>query len=131
MAFRWPAKDGPLIVVFGSSKAPLINKQQQKNNVKVGPPLTKFSGSVHVIFSWATNNLGVTILKLIFIFQPKHTLWVLKRTVSVRWLFSAHIVHMFKLMDKEIIVILRSTFFLSVPKLVLQWRGGWGVGEYM
>ena len=40
MAFRWRAEEGPLIVVF------LISK---KKLVKVGPPLTKLSGSAHVI----------------------------------------------------------------------------------
>ena len=38
--------------------------------------------------------------KIIFlIFQPKHMLWVLKRTISPK--------RMFKLMDKKIIAILR------------------------
>ena len=41
MAFCWLADDGPLIVVFGSS-LPSSNK-----NVKVGPPLIKFSESAH------------------------------------------------------------------------------------
>ena len=44
MAFRWRADDGPLIVIFGSSH-PSSTKKQQKNVVKVRPPLTKFSGS--------------------------------------------------------------------------------------
>ena len=41
MAFRWRANDGPLTVVIGSSP------HQLKQKVKVGPPLTKFSGSAH------------------------------------------------------------------------------------
>ena len=45
MAFRWWADDGPLIVVFGSS---LPSSSTKKSVVKVGPPLTKFYGSVHV-----------------------------------------------------------------------------------
>ena len=41
MAFRWWADDSPLIVVLGSNK-------RKKNVVKVGPPLTKLSGTAHV-----------------------------------------------------------------------------------
>ena len=43
MAFRWWVDDGPLIVVFWIIP-PLIN---YKNVIKVGPPLTKLSGSAH------------------------------------------------------------------------------------
>ena len=46
-AFRWRADDDPLIVVLGSS-LPSSTKQEKKNVVKVGPPLTKPSGSAHV-----------------------------------------------------------------------------------
>ena len=45
MAFRWRAVDGPLVVVFWI--LPLI--KLKKNVVKVGPPLTKHSGSAHAI----------------------------------------------------------------------------------
>ena len=43
MAFRWRADDGPLIVVLGSS----LPSSTKKKVVKVGPPLTTFSGSAH------------------------------------------------------------------------------------
>ena len=46
MAFRWRADDGLLIVVLGSS---LPSSTRKKNNVKIGPPLTKLSGSAHDI----------------------------------------------------------------------------------
>ena len=53
MVLCWRANDDPLIVVFGSS-LPLSTKKKKKkkkrkNVVKVGPPLTKLSGSAHVI----------------------------------------------------------------------------------
>ena len=44
------ADDGPLIVVFGSSlptSTKKKKKKKKKNIVKVGPPLTKHSGSAH------------------------------------------------------------------------------------
>ena len=44
MAFRWRADDGPLKVGHGSSLPPSTLKT---NVVKVGPPLTKLSGSAH------------------------------------------------------------------------------------
>ena len=43
MAFRWRAEVGLFIVVFGFSLT-----YQLKKVVKVGPPLTKLSGSTHV-----------------------------------------------------------------------------------
>ena len=46
MAFCWWADDGQLIVEFGSSHHS-SNKKQTKNVAKVGPLLTKFSGSAH------------------------------------------------------------------------------------
>ena len=52
MVFRWWADDGPYIVTFGSS-IPSSKKQQQKNIIKFGQPLTKNSGSVHVF--WLRN----------------------------------------------------------------------------
>ena len=47
--------------------------------------------------------------KIIFLFQPKYILWVLKRTVS----FFEHPKHMLKLIGKKIFTILRSkTLFI-------------------
>ena len=46
--FRWQADDGPLIVVFRSS-LPSSIKKNTKTPVKVGTPLTKWSGSGHAI----------------------------------------------------------------------------------
>ena len=46
MAFRWRADDGPLIYLDPPSPHQL-KKQNKKNVVKVGPPLTKLSGSAH------------------------------------------------------------------------------------
>ena len=43
MTFRWRPNDGPLILAFGSS----LPHKLKKKVVKVGPPLTKFSGSGH------------------------------------------------------------------------------------
>ena len=53
MAFRWRASDGLFIVVLESSlpPSPVTKKQQQQQQkpvVKVGPHLTKLSGSAHV-----------------------------------------------------------------------------------
>ena len=53
MAFRWRAHDGPLIVVLGSSLPSSTKKKTKKNVVKVGPPLTKLSGSAHGQFNLA------------------------------------------------------------------------------
>ena len=44
MAFRWLANVGPFIAVFGSSIPSSTSKK-----IKFGPPLTKFSGSAHVL----------------------------------------------------------------------------------
>ena len=52
MVISWRANDGPLKVVFGSSLPSLTKKEIMiiiKNVVKVGPPLTKLSGSAHVV----------------------------------------------------------------------------------
>ena len=46
MAFHWRVDDGPLIVELGYS-FPHQLKNKTKNVVKVGPPLTKLSGSAH------------------------------------------------------------------------------------
>ena len=43
MAFCWRADDDPLIVVLGA----FLPSSKKKNVVKVGPPLTKLSGSAH------------------------------------------------------------------------------------
>ena len=43
----WWADDGPLLVLFGSS----IPSSTKKNSVRVGPTLTKLSGSAHVSLS--------------------------------------------------------------------------------
>ena len=43
MTFRWRPDDSPLMVVLGSS----LPSSTKKKVVKVGPPLTKLSGSVH------------------------------------------------------------------------------------
>ena len=57
MAFRWRAHDGPLKVVLGSSLPSSTKKKKRKNKnkivVKVGPPLTKLSGSAHGQFNLA------------------------------------------------------------------------------
>ena len=44
MAFCWQSDDGPFIVLFGSSMP-----SSPKENIKFGPPLTKLSGSAHVL----------------------------------------------------------------------------------
>ena len=78
MAFRWWANDGrQLIVVFGSSHQ-LKNKQK---NVKVGPPLTKLSGSAHV-----ASRLPILFVKLlsfghIFLIIPA----CIRRYVGIHW----------------------------------------------
>ena len=48
MAFRWRADDGPIKAVFGSSIPPSTNKKKKKKK-KIGPPLTKLSGSAHAM----------------------------------------------------------------------------------
>ena len=45
---NWLTDDGPFIVLFGAP-AP---HQLKKNVVKVGPPLTKFSGLAHGLCVW-------------------------------------------------------------------------------
>ena len=47
LAFPWRPDDGPLILAFGSS----LPHQLKKYVVKVGHPLTKFSGSGYVSMS--------------------------------------------------------------------------------
>ena len=62
MVFRWRAEDGPLIVVLGSSLPSSTKKKKKKKNiVKVGPPLTKLSGSAHaIIFPYRHTNPTIT-----------------------------------------------------------------------
>ena len=43
---RWRVDDGPLLMVFGSLD-PLPSSTKTKQNVRVGSPLTKFSGYAH------------------------------------------------------------------------------------
>ena len=57
MAFCWRAHDGSLIVVLGSP-SPHQLKNKKKNGVKVGPHLTKLSGSVHVSLAEPTVLMG-------------------------------------------------------------------------
>ena len=49
MVFRWQAIDGPLIVVkwYLDPSSPHQLGKRGKNVIKVGPPLTKLSGSAH------------------------------------------------------------------------------------
>ena len=53
MAFCWRADDDPLRVILGppsstkNKKQKKTKKKKRKKVVKVGPPLTKFSGSAH------------------------------------------------------------------------------------
>ena len=47
-----------------------------------------------------------SVFSFFFISHPKHMLWVLKRTVSMRWF--EHPKHMLKLMGMKIITILGS-----------------------
>ena len=52
------------------------------------------------------------VLKIIFLIsQPKHMIWVLKRTFSMKRFFQSH-KHMLKLMGKEINAILGVQTFL-------------------
>ena len=53
--------------------------------------------------------------------SPRHMLWVLKRTVSMRRFFE-HPEHMFKLMDKKIITFLRKLFFLNWLYALDKWH---------
>ena len=43
MAFRWPADDGLLLMVFGSPTPHLLKKKSCRG----GTPLTRLSGSAH------------------------------------------------------------------------------------
>ena len=65
MVFRWRADDGRLIVVFGSSHLSSTKKKKQKKkkkkHVKVGPPLTKFSGSAHAYCAVGCSEIFVEV----------------------------------------------------------------------
>ena len=50
---------------------------------------------------------------MFFISHPKHVLWVLKRTVSMRRFFFEHPKHMLRLLGKNKMPILRSKFLLN------------------
>ena len=52
MAFRWRADGGPLIVVPASTLPSSTKQKQTKKVVKVGPPLTKLSGSALLLSSF-------------------------------------------------------------------------------
>ena len=54
LAFCWRAGDGPLIVVFDHFPT---NNNKKNNVVKVGPPLTKLSGSTHP----AVTHISITL----------------------------------------------------------------------
>ena len=56
--------------------------------------------------------------------QPKHMLWVLKRTVSLRLFFRAPKTYA-KKMDKKIIAILRQLFLLNWPTWMVFWVNRW------
>ena len=61
MAFHWWADDGLLIGIHGSSLSLSTKKtQKHKNVVKVGPPLTKLSGS-------ANGHCAMTVRKTFFL----------------------------------------------------------------
>ena len=74
--------------------------------------------SLPYLFLYMINRPPDKSVYLIIIFfvisQPKHMLWVLKRTVSLR-----HPKHMFKLMDKKIIAISRAQKF-CLSKLMMR-----------
>ena len=61
MAFVWPAVDGPLIVVFGSFLPSSNKKTKTKKPVKVGPPLTKLSGSAHGYLNYSATVLEMQV----------------------------------------------------------------------
>ena len=78
-----------------------------------GPDSRKVEKSLKMsTFGYNFNDKSVPIDKSVhsknnlLISQPKHMLWVLKRTVSMRGSFE-HQKHMFKLIDEKIITLLR------------------------
>ena len=62
MAFRWQADDVLVILVFGDS-LPLSNNNNNKT-VKVGPPLTKHSGSAHVVGKTYLGHLWLQLMSV-------------------------------------------------------------------
>ena len=60
--------------------------------------------TVSTILLYRPPDKSVYWTTIFFIFHPKHMLWVLKRTVSMRHMFK----HMFKLLGKNIFTILHS-----------------------
>ena len=71
LAFRWRADDGPLIVLFGPTHSS-STKKRKKNVIKVGPPLTKFSGTAHEVsnafpFAHLLQKKNLTVIRLNFI----------------------------------------------------------------
>ena len=67
MSFRWRADDGPLIVYLDPPSPYQLennNKRKRKNVLKVGPPLTKLSGSAH---NWAYHGGAHVLHSLIYI----------------------------------------------------------------
>ena len=71
--------------------------------------------SLNKLFTYSNSGLQIRVhtRKLFFFIpQPKHMLWVLKRTVSMRRFFLAP-KNMFKLMHKKIFAILRKLFLLN------------------
>ena len=65
MAVRWQADDAPLLVVLGTSLPPSTKTKV----VRVGPPLTKLSGST---MKYAHNGNRIFMAQWIFFF---HSLW--------------------------------------------------------
>ena len=55
--------------------------------------LVAFLGLFDIQFRHPDKSVYLKIIFLILIFQPKHMLWVLKRTVSLRWFFWAPKTH--------------------------------------
>ena len=73
MAFRWQADDGPVIVVFGSS---LPSSTKKKKVIKVGPLLTKLSGSAYAMVLMVVNTIWTSdflSIKCNFLIDPMYT----------------------------------------------------------
>ena len=51
MAFRFRAENDPLLVVFGPSLPSTINQKEKEHSVRVGPPLTRVSGSANECYA--------------------------------------------------------------------------------
>ena len=62
-SFRWRADDGPFIVAFGSS-IPSSTKKKEKKRYQIWTPLTKLSGSAHVLCkAWSSILISLYSLK--------------------------------------------------------------------